>query len=310
MKQAVFVIQSIAADTGMAISAYQELCQQHNYAPVALFYTSPDRAQDAQRLQHLLRSEFGQSQPDVALSVFVFGGDGTVNLTVQQLLNSQLPVTTELVLVPLGTGNDCARRYGISSWRWLLQQPATERESLLVGRVNDQVFVNSAGLGLSADLVKRQSHAHKQRYGKFSYVIAALRWLLKPRSIRLVINGQAPQSVMLFSVGVGAYCGGGIRLHPYCEQRSADPAASVVCIAQVPRWKHVGYLLKVLAGTHEQLAAVTMYSTTSLSLQSAPGESKEVIEVDGDILTQLPAQFSVVQTQIQMVRPARINSAS
>lgn len=176
-----------------------------------------------------------------------------------------------------------------------------------MGRVNDQVFVNSAGLGLSADLVKRQSPAQKQRYGKFSYVVAALCWLLRPRSVRLVINGQTPQSVMLFSVGVGAYCGGGIRLHPYCEQRSTEPAASVVCITQVPRWKHVGYLLKVLAGTHEQLAAVTMYSTNSLLLQLAPGEPNEVIEVDGDILTQLPAQFSAVQTQIQIVRPARIN---
>lgn len=309
MKPVLFVIQGVAAQTGSAISAYQDWCQQQGNAPVVLFHTTPDRGRDAKRLQLVLQNEFTELEQDTSLSVFVFGGDGTVNFAVQQLVARELPV--ELILVPLGTGNDCARRYEIDNWQWLLQQPAVITERLRVGRVNDQVFVNSAGLALSADLVKAQSPRQKQRYGKFSYVMAALRWLLKPRAIALGVNQQAPKSVLLFSVGVGAYCGGGIRLHPYCDQPlPLAQGLSVVCVTQVPRWKHIGYLVAVLLGKHEQLSAVTMYSASSLTLQSAPGDAAEAIEVDGDILTQLPAQFSVVETQIQMVRPARIKSAS
>ncbi|MEX1222686.1 MAG: diacylglycerol kinase family protein [Idiomarina sp.] len=309
MKPALFIIQGLAAQTGSAIRAYQRFCQQHDYTPVVLFHTTPDRAQDAKRLQLVLQRELPELEPAKTLGVFVFGGDGTVNFAAQQLVICQLPV--ELMLVPLGTGNDCARRYGIDNWEWLLQQPAVITEPLRVGRVNDQVFVNSAGLALSADLVKSQSARQKQRYGKFSYVMAALRWLLKPRAIALGVNQQAPKRVLLLSVGVGAYCGGGIRLHPYCERPlPLEQGLSVVCVGQVPRWKHIGYLVAVLLGKHQQLSAVTMYSTNSLTLQPAPGVTAEAIEVDGDLLTQLPAQFSVQETQIQMVRPARIKSAN
>jgi diacylglycerol kinase family enzyme len=92
----------------------------------------------------------------------VWGGDGTFHRVVRGLWQRDALDKMELALVPVGTCNDLARRYGLSRecWgRWEAAVPTGRLARLTLGRVawkasprvpvfeGEDVFINNAGFG-------------------------------------------------------------------------------------------------------------------------------------------------------------------
>jgi len=285
-------LASASSEAKKALACYQQHFGGVDAADPVIFYTGNVRSETEGALATWLEQRLADASSAVRTPIpcFVFGGDGTLNLVVQQLHRGGHQQDFILVPVPLGTGNDAARRFNIKTWRWFLDAgDAVDRVALRYGQINDRIFINSTGVGLSADLVAAQSHGVKRYFGKLSYTLAALAWLLKPRAQKLLIDGKGAD-VLLLSIGVGQYCGGGIKLHPNAARAIAQHQLSVVRIAQVPRYLHPWYLLQVLRARHPRCRQVTETFPTQLGL-SAADSAPIMVEVDGDLLTQIPANL-------------------
>jgi diacylglycerol kinase family enzyme len=112
-------------------------------------------------------------------AVLAFGGDGTVNETAQSLAGSDVA----LGIIPGGSTNVMARSLGIPrhpveaaafvSSR--LRSGSARRINL--GRINDRLFLFSAGMGLDAEVVRRVEHdpEGKRRRGPWLFLSTALK---------------------------------------------------------------------------------------------------------------------------------------
>jgi diacylglycerol kinase family enzyme len=88
-----------------------------------------------------------------AHTVIIGGGDGTLSECASHLIHTNVAMG----VLPLGTGNTFARSIGIP-----LDLNAAARtiatgnvQRIDVGQVNDQIFLNSVSLGLSAEIAGR-----------------------------------------------------------------------------------------------------------------------------------------------------------
>ena len=101
-------------------------------------------ADSVQKSQENLRSKLKGSQKFEGL--FLIGGDGTVNLAVQELVGSGLG----LALIPAGTGNDFARTLNLKlkNPEQLIKHYLSSRPSLIdVGKVGEKYFVDVLSTG-------------------------------------------------------------------------------------------------------------------------------------------------------------------
>ena len=129
-----------------------------------------------------IREQIAQHKPD---RVVAAGGDGTLKLVAEQLLNKNIP----LGILPVGSANGMARELGI---------PTDVQKSLdvLVNgtlkpidviSVNDgDICLHLSDIGLNAQVVKHYEHNNLR--GKFGYLRSVVNVLKKRRLLRLSIT--------------------------------------------------------------------------------------------------------------------------
>lgn len=108
---------------------------------------------------------------DGAELVFVWGGDGMVQRSVDALAGSGVP----LAIIPAGTANLFASSLGIpqdigEAVRIGLDEHA---RTLDVGKLNGERFAVMAGAGLDAHMIREADGGLKDRFGRLAYVWTA-----------------------------------------------------------------------------------------------------------------------------------------
>ncbi len=166
--------------------------------------------------------------------VVAVGGDGTVNETAAGLVDSE----TILAIVPAGSGNGLARH---------LKIPMNLKRAIDVinmGRIlkidtatmNDQLFVNVAGVGFDAAVAKKFALAGKRGFSTYLRITTNSYKQYEPKQYTLIIDGKViKRRALLISFANSSQFG---------NNTSIDPSASVsdgyidVCIVgKVPFWK-------------------------------------------------------------------------
>lgn len=161
---------------------------------VALHETEPDELRDAV-------SRAVKDEPPV---IIIAGGDGTLSSAAPALVGT----SSALSVVPAGTLNHFAQRIGVPlNPREALEVAFSGRTTPVdVGRVNDQVFLNTCVMGVYVSYVRRRDLL-KPRFGyAASSVAAAVRTLYAMGSGRTdlhIENGPASSTSSLIFVGVG-----------------------------------------------------------------------------------------------------------
>ncbi|MFI7699669.1 diacylglycerol/lipid kinase family protein [Nonomuraea sp. NPDC049480] len=110
--------------------------------------------------------------------VFVWGGDGMVQRCADVMAGSGVP----MAVLPAGTGNLFAANLGIPAD---LDQAVRigfrgRREKLDLGLLNGEHFAVMAGAGFEAEMIADVGGRAKKRFGKLSYVKAAVRQIGGP----------------------------------------------------------------------------------------------------------------------------------
>lgn len=159
-----------------------------------------------------------------ATRVVAAGGDGTVNEVASALIGTE----AELAVVPVGSGNDYVRTFGIPPDLATAAQLAREGASSPVdaGRRDDGTwFFNVAGIGFDAFVADRfnRSPGWMRKLGiRTRYYCAVIQAFVSYPypSGRLVFDGERIESnrLLLAAVGVCRYYGGGLTVCP-----EADP---------------------------------------------------------------------------------------
>jgi YegS/Rv2252/BmrU family lipid kinase len=237
------------------------------------------------------------------------GGDGTVNEVANGILHSTNASSTALGVVSTGTGSDFARSAGIprdyatacsaltSSRRLPIDVGVVEYQS--EGRTLQRFFVNAAGAGFDAAVVKETERLPKFFGGTIPYVAGLLRALFsyknKPVEVRV---GDEVESGRMLSVVVanGGYLGGGMHIVP--EAKLGDSLLDVAIIGDMGKLELLKELPKVYKGTHVNHPKFKMRKATRITVESL---ELMLVYADGELLGECPASFWVVPAALSIV---------
>ena len=118
--------------------------------------------------------------------VIAVGGDGTLKLVTESILNSGLP----LGLLPAGSANGMAKELGISTDAEKALDIITHGHINKIDliRINKELCIHLSDIGFNAFVVKTFETFNKR--GMWSYIKAALRVLFRHRHMEVTIAGN------------------------------------------------------------------------------------------------------------------------
>jgi diacylglycerol kinase (ATP) len=170
-------------------------------------------AKSAKQCQENLKNGLTSSQSYEGL--FLVGGDGTLNIAIQEIVNTGLGVA----LIPAGTGNDFARTLNLNlrDPKQLVSYYLSNKPALVdVGKVGERYFVDVLSTGFDS-MVNERANAMRRIKGRAKYNLSILLVLstFKPKNYEFSIDGVSFESrAMLIAVSNGISYGGGMKVTP------------------------------------------------------------------------------------------------
>lgn len=231
--------------------------------------------------------------------VVVAGGDGTLNGVAGALLDAGKPVG----VLPLGTANDLARTLGLPF------EPQAAAEVIAAGRTrridvglaNDRPFFNVASLGLAAKLAQSLGEGAKHRFGRFSYVLAAIRVLAGARTFRTAIaaDGEAVRTRSYqIAVGNGRYYGGGAAVADDAQIDSGR--LTLYSLEPGSLWKVVLLAPLFRRGRHVRWREVRTASARTVEIRTP---APMPVNLDGELATETPLTLTVRPKALEVFAP-------
>lgn len=253
-------------------------------------------------------SELAALLPETAL-VVVVGGDGTVNIAVNALAGTRIP----LGIVPTGSGNDFASAFGIAELdthaaaevivAGVTQQVDLARVQRPDGTVRRFASVFASGFD---SLVNDRANNIRWPRGHMRYNVAiAIEFFLLKR-VRYTASwvavdgttGTAESAFLMASVANSATYGGGIPISP--ESDPTDGALELILVKPANRARLIGLLSKVFKARHLGHPLFSATRVTSVTLNTADTRGY----ADGDPMTIFPAEITVDPGALTLLVPA------
>ncbi len=232
--------------------------------------------------------------------VVVGGGDGTLNVIIQGLMGTNLP----LGILPLGTANNVARTLSIpltipEACALVVHGPLRPVD---LGWVNGRYFFTTASIGLSVRITEALTTRTKRYWGPLAYGVAALRALRRSRPFHADISwpgGARHSRTVQIVIGNGRYYGSGL---PVAADATMDDARLDLYSIEVAHWwELLGLVPALRQGRHGTKGSVEAIRSTEFRIETVvPRE----INVDGEICLQTPAHFRVVPGAVEIFAPA------
>jgi diacylglycerol kinase (ATP) len=239
----------------------------------------------------------------------VGGGDGTVSYAAGRVAGTNVV----LGVLPLGTANDFARTLEIPSN--LAEACATIAEGKVVdidlGRANGEPFLNVASAGLSVAVTEALSPRLKRYIGPLAYSIATILAYTrhKPFRARLEFPDGDHEPLELgdllqVAVGNGRYYGGGNTVSPTAG--IDDHLLDIYAILAGPLREHVSIARLLKDGSFIKHDRVHHLTSRHVRLVTEPPLP---VNLDGEIATTTPADFTVQRNAVHVVVPQSSTSA-
>jgi YegS/Rv2252/BmrU family lipid kinase len=237
---------------------------------------------------------------DKVSAVVIGGGDGTLNVAVDALVATGLP----LGILPLGTANDLTRTLNLpSSLPEACAVIAQDyRQPIDLGRVNGKYFFNVASCGLSIKITQELSGTLKKHWGGLAYAIAAIRAVTTVRRFTAVIqvDGEAEiiRKSLQIAVGNGRYYGSGLTV---AEDAAIDDQRLDLYSLEIPHWWHLFFLLPALrTGRFGDHVGISQWAGKRIKLWT---RQPKRVNTDGEITTKTPALFELCPKALEVFVP-------
>lgn len=243
----------------------------------------------------LMQSIIQRHQSSESIGVIVAaGGDGTLNAVAKALLGSNIP----LGILPLGTFNYVARVLNIP----LEIMQATEViatgqiRSIHVAKINDQIYLNNASLGLYPLFIQRRE-LYNAKFGRFPLhaYTSGLDVLIRDRKelkLEVEVDGKIyPVKTPLIFFGNNQLQLAEMKLRiAKCAEQGQ--VAGVV-VAKSDKLTLFRMLLQLIRGELEQ--APDVYSFAADDVKVFSRREKLTVALDGEIVEMRPPLHITVQ---------------
>jgi diacylglycerol kinase (ATP) len=255
----------------------------------------------------------GNLQTQDVDAALIFGGDGTLNRYLPELIEKQIP----FVIVPCGSGNDFARELGIKTHADAARAwHAFRNGECHVKRVDavqvrfpngiTRLYCNIAGIGLDSatnNVANRQPRWIRKRGG---YNLAALQALATfdaptvsltltlPDSKRLEIERR----MTLAAFAKGRSYGGGMRVTPAAD--FSNGLLEVCLIARASRVRILYLFPRVFSAKHVGLPEVEFLQARSVDVRAKPAQD---VYGDGELLGRTPFSLRVLPGALSAITP-------
>jgi YegS/Rv2252/BmrU family lipid kinase len=238
------------------------------------------------------------------------GGDGTLNETVNGLVRAG--GSAELATIPLGTGMDFVRTYGIPTRFDEAVRAALEgtTRTIDVGRVSyrhwdgtagERYVANVGSVGMSAAVAQRANGMSKALGGKATFFCALTRvffeWENTVVSVQLDDDRREARMHDVI-VANGQWHGGAMWLAP--EAKPDDGLFDVVLIGDVTKRDFVTTAPKIYKGTYLAHPKVELLRSRTVAVDAA---EHLPIELDGEQVGTTPARFEIVPAALRVRVP-------
>ncbi len=239
---------------------------------------------DARRLARELAA-------DGAETIVAAGGDGTLNEVAAGLLEAGVMPRPTLGVLPLGTMNVFAHELGLPAARlascWERIERGETRE-IDVWRANGRPFVQMAGIGLDALVIRHTSWEAKKKWGPLSYAATLAQWLDRPPvSVRVSIDGGAWLEGTSVLLGNGALYGGPFKVFPRAVNN--DGLLDIALVQVHGPAAMAGLVADVMTQLDREISGLSLHQGRHVRVEAG---TPVPFEVDGELGHETPVEIT------------------
>lgn len=270
-KKILFVINPISGgvDKDEMVKQIEMFCEDHAIAH-SLYFTAGKNDRE------LIRNEIDGFDPDTIVAA---GGDGTVNLVAELILNTD----KALGILPTGSGNGLAKdlkipQLNLNAALKVLMDPNVRRIDTLTA--NGRFFMHICDLGFNAHVVKLFNKTRKR--GLLSYIRFSVREFFKYKTFRYqIITDKTMRKGFAFMITIANsnQFGSNLTINP--DGKVDDGEFEIIIIKRFPRKQVFSILYRLM--THR-----ITFSPYSIVLQAKQAviitKKNKTLQYDGEIL--------------------------
>lgn len=229
---------------------------------------------------------------------YVVGGDGAINIIVQAIVHTE----HELVVIPLGTGNDFCRTLTNEKNPITLLKQSLNCSSQLVDTIllNDTYYINAACFGLDSVIA---SHVHDTPHIPFvpeskSYIISILQNIFQYGFDDVIVEGDGKElyrgPVILCTINNAQYYGGGFCIIPHANIQ--DGYMDICIVEKIPKVKYPYMITLLLRHCLKKRKEVHYFQ-----VKKAHIVSQNHCNMDGEVLISQDYSFEIVPKSLRLV---------
>lgn len=222
------------------------------------------------------------------------GGDGSLHHIVNGLMIHQKTINLHAIklgIIPVGTGNDWIKTYGISKDIKEAISIIKKEKTFLqdIGKItllksNKTVYFNNiAGIGFDAFVVKNVQHFKK--FGFIAYLISSLLSIIfyKRSNLKIKFNNTTLNKksiVLLF--GIGKFSGGGMQLTKFKTANSGF--LEITYLDHLNIFMLLKHINKLFVGKVTDLSFVKTFKSASIKVEINSNITTTYIQTDGELI--------------------------
>ncbi len=244
--------------------------------------------------------------------IIIAGGDGTLNEVVNGIFQQQtsLPETITLGMIPVGSGNDWIKTFGIPNNYNQAIEKLKEGKTILqdVGKIHYErkgekriaYFSNMAGFGFDAEVAnKANKMKEKGRNGLLVYLSGLVGTLLhyKTGKVKVAIDDiEIVDLIFSISVGIGKYNGGGMMQAPNANPNNG--IFEVTLIKKISLWGILSNLVGLYTGNYIKDRRVDCYRAKEIKISS---QNELAGEIDGESLGNSEFYIKILPKKLKVI---------
>ncbi|WP_376697135.1 diacylglycerol/lipid kinase family protein [Wenzhouxiangella sp. EGI_FJ10305] len=227
------------------------------------------------------------------------GGDGTVNLALDALMEVDRPVG----LLPLGTANDLARSLDIPRKldRAIDIIQAGHLRRLDVARVNGVSFINAIGIGLGPRMTREMDSGSKSQLGLLAYLKGIVQALQRETAFSARIQSEERTregEYVQITIANGINYGGGMTVAD--DAKLDDGRLDVLLVPKQSRLSLLGNALRFRSGLTRAADTLTHWRCSEISIET---DTTMDVTADGEFLTETPVECHVIPSCLSIYAP-------
>lgn len=237
------------------------------------------------------------------------GGDGTIHEIVNGLHEAGANGDVTVGIVNTGTGADYIRTLGVprrykDACKCLLSSNRRTVDLGVVeyvknGKKAKRLFVNFAGIGFDAEVVKATTEKFKAMGDMPSYLMGLFSTLMsyENRDVSIIIDGKSGvRRICTVMLNNGRYAGGGMMPAPNADP--GDGFFDLVIIDDITKPDLLISIPRIYRGTHLTHPKVTLMRVREVEIIPT---LTSAVQADGELLGEAPARFTVLPAALQVI---------